>query len=236
MSLEHYFFVLSEKNSVLTSVIDPPLQLNENDQYVLGFLNFVSYNMIPNVDEMNNKFHIADKTIEIPEGTYEIKDIEKYVIKKISIAYKDAPKIPFVSIKVNMNTLKCEIKSVLDVHLDRPDSIGPLLGFTKRKLVANQKHESDNPINISKVNAICVECNIITNSFRNGKPVHILHSFTPKVNPGYKIEESPLNIIYLPINTRYINEIIIKIVDQDGKLINFNNELITVSLHLKSMK
>jgi hypothetical protein len=50
---------------------------------------------------------------------------------------------------------------------------------------------------------------------------------------GYKIIESPSNVIYLPINTKQLDEIIIKITDQDGNLVNFREEVITVRLHLR---
>ena len=56
--------------------------------------------------------------------------------------------------------------------------------------------------------------------------------FYPTVPPGYKIVETPSNVIYLPINTRYLDEVIIKITDQDGNLFNFNRELITIGVHL----
>ncbi|KAJ8939874.1 hypothetical protein NQ318_023214 [Aromia moschata] len=42
-----------------------------------------------------------------------------------------------------------------------------------------------------------------------------------KVPPGFRIVETPP--MYLPINTQYIDEII----DQDGNLINFREELVT---------
>ena len=55
------------------------------------------------------------------------------------------------------------------------------------------------------------------------------------VEPGYKINEVPSDVIYLPINTRIINNISVNIIDQDGKLINFRGETITIRLHLKKI-
>lgn len=233
-----YLFNLCEQTSTLRSVLSRPIELSENETYVIGFLNFTSYNMIPNVDLTNNKLHIGQHEITIPVGTYEIEDIETYLKHKLAELYKatqDNPNItvPFLSIKVNINILKCEIKSILDIDFKKPNSVGQILGFGKRKLKANKKHISDNLINITKTHTICVNCNLVTNSYKNGVPVHILYAFNLKVNPGFKIEESPLNVIYLPINTKYISEIIVQITDQDGNLINFNNQLITVGLHLK---
>lgn len=142
----------------------------------------------------------------------------------------------FVKITVNHNTLRCEIKGTQDIYFNKPNSLAKILGFEERILSANKLHISDYPINISKVNAVCCECNLVTNSYNNNHPSHILHMFYPTVPPGYKIVETPSNVIYLPINTRYLNEVIIKITDQDGNLVNFNKELITVRVHLRPIK
>jgi hypothetical protein len=84
-------------------------------------------------------------------------------------------------------------------------------------------------------NMIRIECNIATNSYRNGEPVHIIHSFYPTDPPGYKIVENPRNVIYLPINTRIIHNISLKILDQNGFPVNFRKEVVTVRLHLRKV-
>lgn len=138
-------------------------------------------------------------------------------------------------LKVHYNTFKCEIQSNKEIDFERPGTIASLLGFKNRKLAPNIHHFSDVPIKISKINSICVDCGIVRNSFFNGKAVHILHMLYPNVAPGYKIVEKPSTIIYLPITTRYIDEIELKIVDQSGGLVNFKGELITIRLHLKKL-
>jgi hypothetical protein len=50
-----------------------------------------------------------------------------------------------------------------------------------------------------------------------------------------KLVQSPEHVIYLPISlTITIRNITLKIRDQDGELINFRNETVTVGLHLKT--
>lgn len=56
------------------------------------------------------------------------------------------------------------------------------------------------------------------------------------VTSGYRIIEKVSNVIYLRINTNYIEEIILKIKDQDENLINFQNETITISIILKKLQ
>lgn len=230
-----YTFTLSGRESILSTKIYPPIILNNESEYVLGLIEFVSSNSIANVDNRNNKFYYGENgVIEIPEGSYEITDIEKFLVQHINDHEKEESKTDLI-IEANLNTLKCEIKCTKDINFKKPNNIGSLLGFKEHLLKANKRHTSDYPIDIQKVNAICVECNIVTNSYNNGKLVHMLHMFYPVVPPGYKIVEVPANVIYLPINTRYINEIVLKIVDQDGNLVNFKKELVTVRVHLKKL-
>lgn len=231
-----YTFTLSQKSSLLSSEIYPPIVLKDTDVYVLGLVNFVSYNSVPNVDNSNNTFYYdKDKKIILPEGTYEISDINTYIGKYLEEHEKEISSPTAVHIQANRNTLKCEIKCNKKIDFEKPNNIGSLFGFKPKQLTANVRHESDYPVNIFNINSINVECNLVNNSYSNNQEMHILHVFYPNVLPGTKIIENPTNVIYLPINTQYINEIVVKITDQEGKLINFKEEIITVRLHLKKL-
>lgn len=230
-----YTFTLSGRTAAnLSARIHPPIVLNDSEQFDLGLINFETYNSIPNIDSSNNTFHYGidgKSSIKFPEGSYEIKDINDYLNAYARDNNKeDDLKI---SILANHNTLQCEVLCNKDIHFDKKNSIGSLLGFKSQQLEANKKHVSENPVDIFKVNAICIECNLVINSYNNGDPVHILHMFYPTSPPGFKIVEKPSNVIYLPISTRYIDEILLKITDQSGEAINFRSELITVRLHLR---
>lgn len=224
-----FTFTLSGHSSVLNAQFCPPVDLEENVEYSLGLVNFEAYNSIPNIDSSNNKFYYDtdDKVIEIPEGSYEIEDIDTYL--KNQFLGTDV----FISIRSNNNTLKCEIKSNKRINFTPKNSIGSLLGFKNRELKPLSKHVADFPAKIQKVNSICIECNLVAGSYINDRPAHIVHQFFPAVSPGYKIIESPANVIYLPLNKSHIDSISLKIVDQDGDLVNFRGEVITIRLHLK---
>lgn len=262
-----YIFTLSGKNSTLTTRIYPPILLEQNGSFVMGLIDFVTYNSIPNVDESNNRFDYWEKggtlqTIELPEGTYEVEDIEKYInnhieninkenkknaivkdkkdekpktTKTTTTTNKEIEENDLVKLKRNNNTQHCEIMWNKMIDFRTNNSIGSVLGFNNDVLKANHKHISHHPINIFKVNAICINCNLITNSYQNNDTVHTLHIFYPTVAPGFKIVEHPNNVIYLPINVNKIDEIIVKIVDQDGQIVNFKEEVITIRLHLKKI-
>lgn len=220
-------FTLTGDTSSITANYHPPVVLAENSEYVVGLVNFEAYNAIPNIDDGINKLYLGNEIITIPTGSYEFSDINSYIQSQIK-----NKNIKF-SMTANNNTLKCTITSNSEINFERGDSIGPLLGFKKQKLRANAAHESNLPVNILKTNTVRIECNIVTGAYNNNKLVHTLHEFFPTVPPGFKIVETPQNVIYLPINTKIIDNITLKIVDQDGNLINFRGELVTVRLHLK---
>lgn len=224
---------LTGSSSVLTAEYFPPLELSGD--YVCGLIDFQTYNSIPNIDESNNLMHVGDALIEIPVGSYEIDNIATFVQESLnkSMSNNINNNRATIVIRANNNTLKSEIKATEAVHFDRERSIAPLLGFGKRVLEPNVLHTSELPVNIIKVNAIRVECSIISGSFINNNHVHTLHEFSPNVGPGYKIVEVPTNVIYLPVSVKLISSLTLKLVDQDGDLINFRGETITIRLHLK---
>lgn len=221
---------LSGNKSTLTTEYFPPIVLDSN--YVCGLVDFQTYNSIPNVDVMNNLFHLGNDVIKLPIGSYEIEDINNFIQEGLLKKNNTAS----VKIRANNNTLKCEIYCSEDIDFSHPNSIGSLLGFSNRKLVAKQMHESDLYVDINRVNTVRVECNLIDGTFINNQSAHILHQFSIKVSPGYKIIEVPKNVIYLPVNVKKISSITINLLDQDGNLINFRGELITIRLHLNHQK
>lgn len=218
---------LSGTSSTLEAQFFPPIELAPNKHYVLGLVELLTFNSIPNIDEGNNKFYVGSEIITLPTGSYEITDIEDHLIDKL------LSKNITISLKPNNNTLRSEIKCSAPIDFSPKDSIGHLLGFAPRTLTPNVLHSSDQPVTILKVNAVRIECNITSGAYINGQKVHTIHEFFPAVPPGYKIIEVPTQVIYLPVAVKSIDHLQIRIVDQDGNLINFRREVITVRLHIK---
>jgi len=214
-------------DSILNTNIFPPISLKE--EYECGLIGLQTYNSIPNVDKDNQRFFIDYYEFEIPVGSYEIDDISSFIKAKLATISKD---IEF-DLKANNNTLQCEIISNKTIYFDKPNSVGRLLGFSSVQLPPNRIHTSDLPVEIIKVNTIRVDCSIIEGSYLNNKKTHTLHEFSPTVAPGYKINEVPRNVIYLPVTSQEIRSITIKLLDQNNRLINFRGENISVRLHLQ---
>ena len=78
-----------------------------------------------------------------------------------------------------------------------------------------------------------VTSDIIGNSYKDGNTDNIVYSFFPNVPPGYKIVETPHNLIYLPLAMKTINHIETKLVDQTGNLLNLRGETLSIRYHLR---
>lgn len=224
-------FTLNGKGSILGCEVFPPFDVSEG-QWEIGLVDLLTYNSIPNIEkDVNDKFYYKlnenEECITFEEGSYEIEDIKWYIKDRLD------KNIEF-DLKANNITLKAKLSCSAEINFSKDQTIGPLLGFT-RQILKPGTHTSNSSegINIIKVNVIRVECNIARGSYQDGRESHLIHEFFPLVESGYKLVEVPNTILYLPLNVQKINNITIALKDQDGNLINFRNETISVRLHVR---
>lgn len=222
-------FEVSGQGSCISQIHHPAIELDPNKQYGIGLLSFSAFNSIPNVYKGCNKIYYGGgggQVFELPTGSYELKAIDLYVQRHI--------KEGKLRLRANTNTLQTEINSKHEVDFTKSDSLAKLLGFESVVLPPGFS-KSTNLVTIFNVNMINIECNIAMGSYKNGIPDRSIHQFVPRVPPGYKIISSPANPTFFPINTRFIDTVEFTLTDQNGDLVNFRNELVSIRVMIKEI-
>ena len=101
-----------------------------------------------------------------------------------STYYSFSPKEQ-LRIEANYNNLQTFVKSSLNtIYFNRELSIGSLLGFDNRVLKNGEEHYLDKTIEITIINIIATDCNIVGGSYVNSTSAHIQHQFSMNVTPG----------------------------------------------------
>lgn len=142
-------------------------------------------------------------------------------------------KPPDFKLKTDTTSMKSWLYCSEKIDFTLPGTIRDLLGFNPRVLEPYKWHPSDRPININAVNVVRITCNVVRGSYTDGREDHVLHEFFPRVDRGFKIIEIPRNVIYLPVSTKRIHNITVSLIDQEGRPVNFQQETISLRLHLK---
>lgn len=105
------------------------------------------------------------KSISIPIGSYKFTDIVTYV----NSVFQTTESRDFeLDLKVNKNTLKCEVKSTEKILFNKSlNSIGSIFGFKDVVIKANTTYSSDDIVKISSTNVVKLETNITTGAYSN---------------------------------------------------------------------
>jgi hypothetical protein len=240
--------ILSDNSSDFTTNLSPPIYLNANKQYEAALLSINLYNSIPNVTEKNNKFrYSADngdnwKNITLSKGSYELPAINDEIQRQMLINgdYDSNNNKFYITITANI----AELKSIIDITNESylvdftvENSIGSTLGFNP--LIIRYGHnKSQNIVDITKVNSVLVNVDIISGSYVNGNQSPAIYSFDPnRVSPGYKIDERPNpTLIFYHVSRLCINSVRVWLTDQDHNPIDTRGERVTVKLIIREVK
>ena len=237
--------IVSDNKSSSNTRFNPKLELDRDKVYEIALVNLETYYSFPNIYETNNVFVYSPDNgnswvkIKIPEGSYEIDNINNTIqhdmekrghLDSINEDY-------YINISANSNTLKPVLILEKDYQVDfnHQNSLATVLGFIGSKYTEGF-HESENVVNILSINSILVNIDIISGSYVNGTTKNSIYSFFPKVSPGYKIIESPVNLVYLPITFGTIYSLTVSITDQDDHLLTLRNETLTIRFHIREAR
>lgn len=239
---------LSSKTTDFTTWLQPPIRMENNQNYEAAFLSIQTYNSLPNITETNNKFtYSSDKgktwsVLTLPKGAYEFHEITAHIQREMRAnGHYDVVNDKHY---IDIDYYKPTFKTLLDISNEDymidfgvPTSIGPTLGFASEKL-SHGIHQSPNIIDIEKVNSILVHCDIVLGSYVNSRSSNVIHSFTQKVGPGYKIiERASPELIFLPVVGRPdIQSIRLWLTDQDNNPIDLMGERITIDILIRVKK
>ena len=237
--------ILSNDKSNFNTRFNPKLELDEKKKYEIALVNLETYYSFPNIDETNNTFVYSPdngnswEKIKIPEGSYEIDDINNAIQHEMEkrTHYDEINEDYYINIAPNTNTLKSVLilEKGYQVDFNHQNSLAKVLGFTGTKYTEGF-HESENVVDILRINSILVNIDIISGSYVNGTTKSTIYSFFPDVSPGYKIIESPVNLVYLPITLNTIDSLNVMITDQDDHLLNLRNEKLTIRFHIREAR
>ena len=237
--------IVNNNESSFNTRFNPKLELDRDKVYEIALVNLETYYSFPNIDETNNIFVYSPDNgnswvkIKIPEGSYEIDDINNTIQHEMEKRghYDSIYEDYYINISANSNTLKSVIILEKDYQVDfnHQNSLAKVLGFTGTKYT-EEFHESENVVNILRINSILVIIDIISGSYVNGKTKNTIYSFFPKVSPGYKIIESPVNLVYPPLTMDTIDSLNVSITDQDNHLLNLRNEKLTIRFHIREAR
>jgi hypothetical protein len=221
-------------------IYNPPLQLDQTKQYVIGLISADIWYLWYNVNSTNNilKYYNGTMwkvTVLLP-GAYNILDINTEIKRLITANGDVADNITIIP---NYNTLKCRIKIRGSYQIDftAESSIRTVLGFNSKILSTNGTFDGDTNVNITDINSLLIRCSLVSGSYINGSSSDCLYNFSPNLPPGSLISVRPFQIIYLPIDNCYsISEICMRITDQSDREVDLNGERVTYYLHLKHVE
>lgn len=229
-----YTITLNGNSTELSCDFFPSIEVGKNAKICL--IGLQTNNSIPNINKSCNQINFSIENgkksylCEIPTGSYELNDIEvaiKHCLLETDVIFE---------LKANNNTLKCEMFCNYNIDFSMSHSIASLLGFSTKKIYkANAKHLSDNLVNITKINCIYIESNLVAGSFNNGQECHTIHEFYPNVPAGFKIIEIPTHLVFYSLNCTTINRVEITLKDQNDELIDLQGEPITVRLLIQDI-
>ena len=118
--------IVSNSKSRFKSRFNPTLQLDRDKEYEIALVDLETYYSFPNIDETNNVFIYSPDNgnlwvkIKIPEGSYEIDDINNTIHHEMEKRGHHNPinEDYYINISANSNTLKSVLILEKDYQVD----------------------------------------------------------------------------------------------------------------------
>ena len=177
----------------------------------------------------NNKFKISvptwNETFGLPEGSYNISEIQdyiEYIIKKHKKIGENAPILIYAN-TIN-NRIVFKIKSGYKLELSSKETM-KLLGSTKDTTDAHQN--SENVPKLENVEVVLVHCNLVNNTYQQHS--RVLFTVVPTKQCGQLINISPHLLVFLKTMNIDFSEIEIRFTDQNNNALEIE-DIVNISL------
>lgn len=170
-------------------------------------------------------------TIIIPDGSYQLTDINTYIQTSITANGGTGASI---AITPNFTILQCVVTLASGYYLDLSvSSLNILLGFPSAIVTTTQS--GGNLVDITNgVNSVIINSDLVSGSFINGQTSSALYQFVPTSPPGSNLSIQPYYPIYLPLaDQTQIQRVRLFITDQQNRTLNLNKQPVTVLLHVR---
>ena len=132
--------IVSDNKSNFDTRFNPKIELDRDKVYEIALVNLETYYSFPNIDETNNVFVYSPDNgnswvkIKIPEGSYEIDDINNTIQHEMEKRghYDPINEDYYINISANSNILKSVLILEKDYQVDfnHQNSISNVFGFT----------------------------------------------------------------------------------------------------------
>ena len=193
----------------------------------------------------NNKFKISaptwNETFDLPDGSYNISEIQDYIEYIIKTYMKQLPSWPTYSyieyiikkhetigenapILIYANTINnrivFKIKSGYKLELLSKETM-KLLGSTKGIIDADKN--SENVPRLENVEVVLVHCNLVNNSYQQHS--RVLFTFVPTKQYGQLISISPHSLVFLKTMNTDFSEIEVWFTDQNNSALEIEDNV-----------
>jgi hypothetical protein len=175
--------------------------------------------LINEFDQNNNTVN-EEKIINIPNGKY---DFNELIIAINGLLKKDKN---FFKARLKDNKAIIDItKSAYSIDFSRQNTLANVFGFNN-KILTFGKNVSKDHFNSKAINYIFIWCNLIDDSYVNNRKINSIYRFrlnNDEINKqNLLIGIESRQIIYHKVTSRP-NKIILKLVDINNNLIEFDN-------------
>ena len=189
----------SEPNRFKYDLIDKLDLKNPNKNMVLANLSvYYTWKNVKSTSN-NNKFKISapiwNETFDLPDGSYNISEIQnyiEYIIKICKTIGENAPILIYTN-TIN-NRIVFKIKTGYKLELLSKETM-ELLGSTKD--IIDSDKNGENVPRLQNVEVVLVHCNLVNNSYQQAS--RVLFTFVPTKQYGQLISISPKSLIFLKL-------------------------------------